>query len=360
VSVCGGEDDQSSSAVRFSDGTSHSHDGDDWDALLAGVDWDRLEAETARPPHSRPHHSPAAHTVRQYDDGSWLDCADLEAIEAAAQPPAALHDPTAAPPPPSLDLEYWQRWCQREGSTAAAPVVRVASAQWERQQWQRSLICAPPALPLWLADVVARHASLTTEAVVREQERWDVHAQAIPPVHPLTGARLLYVAARQQHSHGAAASATRPAADRPCATAGGLAAAAAAAGAVIVKGVVTADRPAPLPPLEEALCMLVASLSACGGVAGAPLRIKAWQGVRRNNSSPADGAGEAAMWLRMDYELCGTGSRWCEVVGRCHRSNGVVWSVDVGTRVAWQRCWDADCAAVRRGPTWTGGAAWQL
>jgi hypothetical protein len=53
----------------------------------------------------------------------------------------------------------------------------------------------------------------------------------------------------------------------------------------------------------------------------------------------------AVVLTSVTYEI--GGSRWCNRLGRQHRSNHVAWRVDLPTGRAWQTCWDTDCRAAR-------------
>ena len=41
------------------------------------------------------------------------------------------------------------------------------------------------------------------------------------------------------------------------------------------------------------------------------------------------------------------GNRWCENVGRAHKSNNIIWNVHLVYRVCWQCCHDPDCRGFR-------------
>jgi hypothetical protein len=41
------------------------------------------------------------------------------------------------------------------------------------------------------------------------------------------------------------------------------------------------------------------------------------------------------------------GNRWCENVGRAHKSNNIIWNVYLMDRVCWQSCHDPDCRGFR-------------
>ena len=47
----------------------------------------------------------------------------------------------------------------------------------------------------------------------------------------------------------------------------------------------------------------------------------------------------------VNYEI--GGSRWCNRIGRQHKSNHVAYRVDLEGGSAWQTCWDGDCRAAR-------------
>ena len=37
------------------------------------------------------------------------------------------------------------------------------------------------------------------------------------------------------------------------------------------------------------------------------------------------------------------GNRHCEKIGRTHKSNNVIWNIQLVDRVCWQSCYDPDC-----------------
>ena len=37
------------------------------------------------------------------------------------------------------------------------------------------------------------------------------------------------------------------------------------------------------------------------------------------------------------------GNRYCEKIGRAHKSNNVIWNIHLVDRVCWQSCYDPDC-----------------
>jgi hypothetical protein len=41
------------------------------------------------------------------------------------------------------------------------------------------------------------------------------------------------------------------------------------------------------------------------------------------------------------------GNRWCENIGRAHKSNNIIWNVHLIDRVCWQSCHDPDCRGFR-------------
>ncbi len=44
-------------------------------------------------------------------------------------------------------------------------------------------------------------------------------------------------------------------------------------------------------------------------------------------------------------------NRWCDRVGRAHKSNGIYISVDINQGLAYQKCHDPDCRGFRSVPT---------
>lgn len=47
----------------------------------------------------------------------------------------------------------------------------------------------------------------------------------------------------------------------------------------------------------------------------------------------------------LTYQMCD--NRWCERIGRPHKSNNIMWTVDLKNKVAWQSCHDSDCRGFR-------------
>ena len=86
--------------------------------------------------------------------------------------------------------------------------------------------------------------------------------------------------------------------------------------------------PSPYPALDD---FILRELGSRGGVAGL---IRAWS-VDRDNR---------AVSLRVTYHMCN--NRWCEAIGRAHRSNNIMWTADLRTWECIQTCHDPDCRAM--------------
>lgn len=72
---------------------------------------------------------------------------------------------------------------------------------------------------------------------------------------------------------------------------------------------------------------IVQKLSTRGGIQG---KIRAW-------------SIEGAQFI--SYHM--SDNRWCENIGRAHKSNNVIWNVDLKCRTYWQTCYDIECRAFR-------------
>lgn len=256
----------------------------------------------------------------------------------------------------------------------------------------------PPAMPA-RQPLDAQIASLAAE-----YERSRQHAAYRPAVHPLTGDRLLYALAppppQQQRQQALAG-------QDDGAVVGALARAASTAptvngssrpGEPQTRLVVGGSSPPPFPALAAWVCQLASgpvppsafeqSGSAAAATAAAvpsnPLlpigrpgsaadaeaaaltrpaqaRIRGWNAQAvdllvqlppAHSAAAPSGTGDGtpparavAVLTSVTYEI--GGSRWCNRVGRQHRSNHVAWRVDLPRGCAWQTCWDVDCRAAR-------------
>lgn len=77
-----------------------------------------------------------------------------------------------------------------------------------------------------------------------------------------------------------------------------------------------------------------------GGVQG---KIRAWSMERVRHEGTPDS-------YYMSYQM--SDNRWCENIGRAHRSNNIIWNVDMSSKTFWQTCHDPDCRAANfRGRT---------
>ena len=38
-------------------------------------------------------------------------------------------------------------------------------------------------------------------------------------------------------------------------------------------------------------------------------------------------------------------NRYCENIGRAHKSNNIIWNVDLACKTYWQTCYDTECRA---------------
>ncbi|KAL7550512.1 hypothetical protein ACHAWF_013751 [Thalassiosira exigua] len=78
----------------------------------------------------------------------------------------------------------------------------------------------------------------------------------------------------------------------------------------------------------------VLKLSQRGGIQG---RIRSWsiETVGREGNQPVS--------YFMRYQM--SENRWCENIGRAHKSNNIIWNIDLRRHTYWQTCHDPDCRA---------------
>ncbi|KAL3799237.1 hypothetical protein HJC23_012962 [Cyclotella cryptica] len=84
----------------------------------------------------------------------------------------------------------------------------------------------------------------------------------------------------------------------------------------------------PMPKLDEYI------LSTLGRRGGAQGRIRAWS-IEQVNVGV----------FYLTYQMCD--NRWCERIGRQHKSNNIMWTVDLKHKTCWQSCHDSDCRGFR-------------
>jgi hypothetical protein len=80
-------------------------------------------------------------------------------------------------------------------------------------------------------------------------------------------------------------------------------------------------------PIQTLDNFIVQNLSMRGGIQG---KIRAWS---------FDGA------QFISYHM--SDNRWCENIGRAHKSNNVIWNVNLKCRTYWQTCYDIECRGYR-------------
>ena len=83
----------------------------------------------------------------------------------------------------------------------------------------------------------------------------------------------------------------------------------------------------PIPKLDE---HILSTLACRGGSQG---RIRAWSIDCHDK------------FYFLTYQMCD--NRWCERIGRQHRSNNIMWTVDLNHKMCWQSCHDLDCRGFR-------------
>lgn len=87
----------------------------------------------------------------------------------------------------------------------------------------------------------------------------------------------------------------------------------------------------PFPALDKFVSAKLANFKGING------SIRSWS-MEDAYSSPISTAGSAA---KITYQI--KDNRWCEYIGRSHKSNGVMWNVSLYDMTYWQTCWDPDC-----------------
>lgn len=83
----------------------------------------------------------------------------------------------------------------------------------------------------------------------------------------------------------------------------------------------------PMPELDKYILSTIGRRGGCHG------RIRAW------SIEDVDGA------CYLTYQMCE--NRWCERIGRQHRSNNIMWTIDLTHKRCWQSCHDPDCRGFR-------------
>jgi len=101
--------------------------------------------------------------------------------------------------------------------------------------------------------------------------------------------------------------------------------------------------PSPFPCIDDFILKAPAKR---GGVEG---QIRCWSaeyfvdGAERS-PPPSDQLKKKHIKL-LTYQI--SRNRWCEFIGRSHKSNGIMWMVDLKDFFYWQACHDPDCRAMR-------------
>lgn len=99
----------------------------------------------------------------------------------------------------------------------------------------------------------------------------------------------------------------------------------------------TSSGKSPMPKLDE---HILSALAQRGGTQG---QIRAWSIETINREGQPDS-------YLMTYQMCN--NRYCENIGRAHKSNNIMWTVDLKDKTCWQSCHDPDCRAANfRGST---------
>ena len=85
----------------------------------------------------------------------------------------------------------------------------------------------------------------------------------------------------------------------------------------------------PMPKLDN---YFLASLGRRGGTQG---KIRAWSIECVASKTEKTNA------YYLTYQMCE--NRWCEFISRSHRSNNIMWTIDLTNATCWQQCHDPDC-----------------
>lgn len=85
----------------------------------------------------------------------------------------------------------------------------------------------------------------------------------------------------------------------------------------------------PMPKLDN---YFLATLGRRGGTQG---KIRAW------SIECVASKAETTNTYFLTYQMCE--NRWCEFISRSHKSNNIMWTIDLTNNTTWQQCHDPDC-----------------
>lgn len=280
--------------------------------------------------------------------------------------------------------------CDPRNASGSVAAVQVGSTAWEASMWRGSLITDLLA-PLWLeckrADLLASGLAPSRA----ELELWLAQRASClpvdnprPSVHPTRGFRLLYcesdvggVVLQPPSSNSDVTGASMEAdaslsglkRSRAVSLPRELSPGMAASATVALLGSASSSGGA-RPPFPALVAWILAELASgkhwqtCRagstptlGSDSAPriAIIRSWQAecidvplvpyAADGSFAVAPFPVNARIVTQLRLDTCG--SRWCARIGRHHRSNNVVWHVNLGRQVAWQTCLDPQCRAER-------------
>ena len=279
----------------------------------------------------------------------------------------------AVAPAPAGDESRCGYWLAREGSAAAAseslsatpattpapaagdPAVLVGPPAWERELFADAFITATmPPLPLALELLGAPSANLTSSASRAGSEPGMPFVEYCEPLRAL----LLHCDAAStmslpsQPAVGGLALAPVP----PAATAMVAAKSPSSCGAQATEASHSrwqTPSPGPPPAAFTRLCDFIR----CAAGGPAETAVARWERSAGDSAPPSRTAGVRAWAARLRALGCGAevvdrfaldvGARFCNRIGRPHKSNGVRWTADLVSGAAWQTCHDADCRDYR-------------
>jgi hypothetical protein len=96
--------------------------------------------------------------------------------------------------------------------------------------------------------------------------------------------------------------------------------------------------PSPFPSLDTYVLS-----NTTGSRGGVPGEIRGWSLFYNDENNNTNDSNDVLVPCGIEYQL--SRNRFCEHVGRQHKSNGIMWKFDLESFYCFQKCWDPDCRA---------------